>query len=79
MIAIEAGLLVTAVLACACVVIATVITRGDLRRLQQTEDRVDEQLHAMHEAMLLWNYGDRTEAINLLAEHDIFVSGAGCG
>jgi len=44
-----------------------------LNGIQQSEDHIDEQVHAIHEAMLLWNYGDRDEALKLLAEHDICV------
>lgn len=49
------------------------LTRRDLRQMQDIEVRIDDQLHVIHEAMLLWNYGDREEAIILLAENDIFV------
>lgn len=73
MLAVEIILTVLAILAAASTFLANWLTRRDLQRLQQTEDRIDDQLHAIHEAMLLWNYGDRAEAMKLLAEHDVFV------
>jgi hypothetical protein len=50
-----------------------VLMRRDLQRTKEIENRVDEQLHAIHEAMLLWEFGAKHEAIQLLAEHDLFV------
>lgn len=63
----------TAVASALFVLYLVALTRRDLRRMQALEETIDDQLHVIHEAMLLWNYGDRVEAVNLLAENDIFV------
>ncbi len=55
------------------VILLLIIVRRDLEKARVIEGRVDDQLHAIHEAMLLWEFGAKKEAVELLAEHDIFV------
>ena len=55
------------------VTVMLILMVREQRTIRSVEERVNDQLHAMHEAMLLWEFGARNEAIELLAEHDIFV------